>query len=58
MTETGVECNKPAVKCVLDLKKAFERVRLGNVVRILQEESVPTNMIQIIKEINTDNVTK
>lgn len=56
--EKSLEYNKPAYICFVDLSKAFDRVRLGDVLEILQKEKIPPYIIKIIHHLNTQNTTK
>lgn len=59
IAEKAIEYNKPAFVCFVDLTKAFDRIRLADVLSILKKKKkVPREYIQLIKELNTDNTTK
>jgi hypothetical protein len=42
----------------VDLKKAFDRVRLTDVIDCLREKEVPEQIVRIIKELNTDTIAQ
>ena len=53
-----MEFNHPAYLCFIDLKKAFDRVRLADVIDRLREREVPEQIVRIIKELNTDTIAR
>lgn len=55
MVEKSVEFNKPAYICFIDPEKAFDRIRLKDVIRLLQNRGIPTNLIHTIRNIYTEN---
>ena len=57
IAEKSIEHNKPAFMCFVDLTQAFDRVRLADVLRLLEKRHIDTRIIAIIKELNTGNVT-
>ena len=58
IAEKSIEYNKIAYMCFVDLTKAFDRVRLPDVVRLLKKKNVHPDLIKIIVELNTDNMTQ
>lgn len=56
-TEKAIEYNKAAFMCFIDLTKAFDRVRLTNVLRILKSRKISPRIVTIIKELNSGNST-
>lgn len=56
LIEKSVEFNKPMFVCFVDLKQAFDRIRLRNVITILRQGKV--SHLDKIKELNTSNKTK
>lgn len=48
----------PAYICFIDLTKAFDRVRLGDILNILIENKTPTSITKIDHNLNNNNVTK
>lgn len=58
ITEKAIEFDVPAYICLIDLTKAFDRVRLRDVIDILNEENMPQQIIELIRDINTRNKTK
>ena len=58
IVEKSIEFNHPAYLCFVDLKKAFDRVRLADVTDCLREREVPEQIDRIIKELNTDTVAR
>lgn len=57
IVEKAIEFNKPAYLCFVDLTKAFDRVRLQDVIKCLKERAVPSGAIKIIQELNSNNST-
>lgn len=55
ITEKSIEFNKTAFMCFIDLKQAFDKVRLRDVLRTLKKRNVDPTIIKIIKELNTGN---
>ena len=49
-----IEFNHPAYLCFVNLTKAFDRVRLADVLDCLMVREVPEQIVSIIKELNTD----
>lgn len=58
MIEKSIEFNKPMFTCFLDLTKAFDRIRLHDVLEILQAKNISEKYIRIIKHLNTHNTTR
>lgn len=56
--EKATEYNTPAYICFINLTKAFDRVRLGDILHILMEDKAPANITKIIHKLNSNNVTK
>jgi endonuclease/exonuclease/phosphatase family metal-dependent hydrolase len=56
--EKSLEYNTPAFLCFVDLTKAFDRVKLKDVIDILIEQNVPSQVIKLVQELNTDSSTK
>ena len=44
--------------CFIDLTKAFDRVRLADVIERLREKEVPEQIVRVIKELNTDTIAR
>ena len=57
ITEKAIEFNKPAFMCFVDLTQAFDRVKLEDVVPLLQKREVHPRIITIINKLNTNNYT-
>lgn len=55
LIEKSIEYNKPLFLCFVDLKQAFDRVRLDDVVGILQRRNVNAKILKVIKELNQNN---
>ena len=51
---TSIEFRKPAFLCMTDLEKAFVRVRVSHVLKILQQLGVPIDIAKLIKEMYTN----
>ncbi|KAH1021854.1 hypothetical protein HUJ04_011340 [Dendroctonus ponderosae] len=58
ITETLIEYGTPAFLCFIDLTKAFDKVRLRDVIKILKAKHLPTPIIEIVKQLNTDTSTQ
>jgi hypothetical protein len=43
--------------CFVDLKQAFDRVRLGDVIAILKEKGISKLYLDLIKDINSETRT-
>ena len=43
--------------CFIDLTQAFDKVRLTDVIKLLEERKVHQNIVSIIRELNTGNHT-
>lgn len=54
----AIKCDKPAFLCFVDLTKAFNRVRLKDVIRFLRKRKINKNIMTVIKKLNTNNTTK
>lgn len=54
----AIEFNRLAFLCFVDLTQAFVRVQLKDGLRILQEQGVNNNIIQVIKQLNPNNSTR
>jgi predicted oxidoreductase len=52
--EKAIEYNTSAYLCFIDLTKAFDRIKLNDVVNALQKKNTP----QRIKDLNTGNITQ
>lgn len=57
IAEKALEYNKPSYLCFVDLTKAFDKVRLQDVVKELQLKNIHTNIIETIKQLNINNTT-
>jgi aminoglycoside/choline kinase family phosphotransferase len=56
--EKAIEYNKPVYACFVDMTKAFDRVRLKDVVEILTEWQIPKAVIKSVIEMNTNCLMK
>jgi len=54
IAEKSTEFNNTAYFCFVDLTKAFDRVKLADVIQCLREREVPEQIVKVIKELNTD----
>ena len=50
IVEKSIEYNKPAL-LFIDLTKAFDRVRIDDIVHLLYKRDIPINIIQTIEDI-------
>ena len=57
IVEKAIEFNKPAFLCFVDLTKAFDQVRLQDVLCILQKRNVDGKIIAAVQSLNTGNTT-
>ena len=57
IVEKALEFNKPAFLCFVDLTKAFDQVRLEDVLSILQKRNVDARIIAAVRTLNTNNTT-
>ncbi|GJQ77897.1 hypothetical protein Trydic_g16149 [Trypoxylus dichotomus] len=48
IVEKTIELNAPAFMCFVDLQKGFHRVKLGDMMGVLQEKDAPRKLIHII----------
>ena len=51
--EKAIEFPKPASMCLIDLEKAFDRVRVSDMLKILQR-GIPIDIRKLIKEVYTN----
>lgn len=58
IVEKALEFNRPAFMCLIDLQKAFDRIRLSDMTEILARREIPTSLIQLIKDIYTGSYIK
>lgn len=58
MIEKSLEYQKPLFLCLVDLKKAFDRVQIADVLETLREHKIHENYINVVEHLNKDNVTK
>lgn len=55
IVEKSLEYNKPAFLCFIDLQKAFDRVRLKDIIFLLYNRRIPMSLIKAIENIYTRN---
>jgi hypothetical protein len=55
LAEKAMEFNRPAFFCCIDIEKAFDKIRLKHVLSILENQSTPTGIINIIRDVYTNN---
>ncbi|CAG9835898.1 unnamed protein product [Diabrotica balteata] len=55
ITEKALEYNRPAFICLIDLKKAFDKVKLKDVIHLLYDREIPLNVIKTIENIYQNN---
>lgn len=58
IVEKSIEYAKPVFMCFVDLSKAFDMIRIRDVILTLQRRGIADNIIQIIKNLNTNNLTQ
>jgi len=58
VAEKCIEFNHTAFFCFVDLTKAFNRVKLADVIECLRERKVPEQIVKVIKELNTDTTAR
>ena len=58
IAEKSIEFNHTAYFCFVDLTKAFDRVKLADVIECLREREVPEQIIKVIRELNTDTTAR
>jgi len=58
IAEKSIEFNNTAYFCFVDLTKAFDRVKLADVIECLREREVPEQIIKVIRELNTDTTAR
>ena len=56
--EKATEFNIPAYICFIELPMAFDRVCLGDILSILIENKVLSNITRTLHNLNTNNKTK
>lgn len=58
LKEKSIEFNTPAYVCFIDLTKAFDRVRLYDIVNILMAREAPDTIVRAIHNLNMNNRTR
>uniref|UniRef100_A0A1B0GQC6 Uncharacterized protein n=1 Tax=Phlebotomus papatasi TaxID=29031 RepID=A0A1B0GQC6_PHLPP len=58
LVEKSIEFDKPLFMCFVDLTQAFDRVRLEDVLTILQEHNLNVDIINVVKDLNINNQTR
>lgn len=56
--ENSIDYNRPAFLCYVELMKAFARAKLTDVIPLLIERDVRTNLIKIVEDVYSNAVTK
>lgn len=51
VVEKSIEYNRPAFLCFVDLHKAFDRVRLEDIINMLYNRGIPTNLVRTIRDV-------
>jgi len=54
IAEKSIEFNHTAYFCFVYLTKAFDQVKLADVIECLREREVPEQIVKVIKERNTN----
>jgi len=49
---------KPLLLCFVDLKQAFDKVRLRNILRSMQRYNICEKYVKIIAEMNKNNIAR
>jgi len=58
IAEKSIELNHTAFICFVFHTKAFDRVKLADVIECLREREVPEQIVKVIKELNTDTTAR
>jgi len=58
LKEKSIEFNTPAYVCFIDLTKAFDRVRLSDILNILIAKETPDTIVRAVRSLNKNNMTK
>lgn len=57
IVEKAIEYGKLAFMCFIDLTKAFDRVKLIDVINILMRKHIPEAIIETLKQLNLNTLT-
>ena len=55
LKEKAIEFNRPAYTCFVDFEKAFDRVRLEDVINTLHNRSIPLEIIKTVEDMYSNN---
>lgn len=58
LVQKSIEFNKPMSVCFVDFTKAFDRIRLSDVIRSLEKNNIDYKYQRIIKELYTGTRTR
>jgi hypothetical protein len=58
IAEKSIQFNHTAFFCFVDLTKAFDRLKLADVTECFREREVPEQIVNVIKELNTDTTAR
>ena len=58
LKEKSIEFNTPAYVCLIDLTRAFDRVRLSDIINILISKETPDTIVRAVRSLNMNNTTK
>lgn len=58
LIEKTIEFNKPLFLCFVDLKQAFDKMRLSDVLKNLKERDIDGRCIKVIAELNRNSNTR
>jgi hypothetical protein len=58
LADKAMEFNRHFFFCFIDIEKAFDKIRLKHVLNILKSQDMPTGIINLIRDIYTNNYTR
>ena len=58
LCKKAYECNKSSFFCFIDIEKAFDKVQLKHVIKILEKFKIPDNLINLIQDIYSNNTIR
>jgi len=57
LKEKSIEFNTPAYVCFIDLTKAFDRVRLSDIINILIAKETQDTIVRAVRSLNMNHMT-